>query len=115
MCTARQYAAPRAAAATVTLLVVVLAGCGGDARVVGPGSPSATVEPPLAAFAASEWSEPVNLGAPVNSSERDQNASLANARVKVSSEKTKERKSGSPGRIVFRLVQTIIRNGNATW
>ena len=44
----------------------------------------------------------------------DQKASLAKARAKFWSEKASDRNSGSPGRTVLRLVQTIIRNGSAT-
>jgi hypothetical protein len=53
--------------------LALLAGCSADRT---PNAPQPSGAPSLSSFANSEWSEPVNLGAPINSAAREMGATL---------------------------------------
>jgi hypothetical protein len=64
----------RALRIMVLAALAPMAGCTADRT---PSAPQLSGAPSLSSFANSEWSEPVNLGAPINSAAREMGATLA--------------------------------------
>ena len=70
--------------ASLAVVGLALASCRGDAT--GTSGASVAPAPPgsfRAAFANSEWSEPVNLGPPINSPAQEQNPTLSNGGLSI--------------------------------
>ena len=68
---------PPAAALLPLLPLLLLAACEPNGREPNGREPTATLAPRAHSFAHSEWSEPVNLGPPINTPVVDANAVLS--------------------------------------